>query len=213
MTALPLLAPATFDGVTFAARPDLLLAPVRRVGEALGLSVAYEAGRVVVAGRTLDEEGRLVPLRALTGWGVVVSWDGAAGRARLDRAGRSLFVRRGRKRATIDKSRQELSAYQGDLLVLQSRVSTGRAGKRTPNGTFRTGPYKARMHYSSLYNGAAMPYSVQIVGDIFVHGYANVPGHPASHGCIRLPTDGTARFFYEWIERDTPVHIEGRWRE
>ena len=101
---------------------------------------------------------------------------------------------------------------QGNLVVMRTKVSTGREGKRTPNGEFEAGPYKARMHRSSLYNDAPMPYSVQIVGNIFVHGFSSVPDYPASHGCIRLPTDGAARFFYEWVQRGTPVHIEGRWR-
>jgi lipoprotein-anchoring transpeptidase ErfK/SrfK len=36
-----------------------------------------------------------------------------------------------------------------------------------------------------------------------------VPDYPASHGCIRLPLDGgnPARFFYEWIDRGTPVKV------
>jgi lipoprotein-anchoring transpeptidase ErfK/SrfK len=37
-----------------------------------------------------------------------------------------------------------------------------------------------------------------------------VPKYPASHGCIRLPyltDENPARFFYEWIDKGTPITI------
>lgn len=118
----------------------------------------------------------------------------------------------GSKRVEIDKSQQMLRAYQGDQLVIESRVSTGRDGKRTPNGSYHAG-YKERMHYSSLYDDAPMPYSVQVSGNYFIHGFSSVPSRPASHGCIRLPLTGgnPARRFYEWVELGTPIAITGRW--
>ena len=45
----------------------------------------------------------------------------------------------GKKRVVIDKARQVLLAYEGERLVFQSRVSTGRAGRRTPSGDFTAG--------------------------------------------------------------------------
>jgi murein L,D-transpeptidase YcbB/YkuD len=38
------------------------------------------------------------------------------------------------KRVVIDKTQQMLRAYEGDRLVLESRVSTGRRGRRTLDG-------------------------------------------------------------------------------
>jgi lipoprotein-anchoring transpeptidase ErfK/SrfK len=92
--------------------------------------------------------------------------------------------------------------------VLQSRISSGRRDS-TPAGEFKAGPYKARMHYSTRYHNAPMPWSVQIRGHVFIHGFTSVPDYPASHGCIRLPLDGgnPARFFYEWIDHGTPVKV------
>ncbi|RYG47298.1 hypothetical protein EON79_07715 [bacterium] len=211
--------PATLDGVTFASHPGKILAPVRTIFEALGLSVEFSDGTVRVSGQALDKNGptlpdgtRLVPLQELRSWNVEVTWQPEDERAVLSYKGKAIYVRPGPKRVVIDKSRQELRAMQGSLLVMKTNVSTGRRGKATPNGSFQAGPYKARMHRSSLYDDAPMPYSVQIVGDIFVHGYSSVPGYPASHGCIRMPIDGTARFFFEWVDVGTPVEITGRWR-
>jgi lipoprotein-anchoring transpeptidase ErfK/SrfK len=116
------------------------------------------------------------------------------------------------KRVEIDKTRQMLSAYEGDRLVFQSRISTGKWDRSTPNGEFQAGE-KERMHYSRLFHNAPMPYSVEVTGNIFIHGFTSVPRRPASHGCIRLPLDGgnPAKRFYEWVERGTPIEITGHW--
>ena len=122
---------------------------------------------------------------------------------------RSFKIIRASKRAMINLAEQRLQAWEGSRLVLDSRISSGK-GRSTPQGDFKAGPYKARRHYSSRYNNAYMPFSVQVTGNIFIHGFRSVPKYPASHGCIRLPylTDGNpARFFYEWIDRGTPISI------
>lgn len=116
------------------------------------------------------------------------------------------------KRVEIDKTTQMLRAYEAGKLVFESRVSTGKRGKRTPSGNFTAG-VKLRMHYSRLYDNAPMPFSVQVKGNYFIHGYKHVPERPASHGCIRLPLDGDnpARWFFEWVEPGTPISITGEW--
>ena len=114
---------------------------------------------------------------------------------------------RGPKRVVVDKSRQVLRAYEGDRVVLQTRISSGRRGRETPNGRFHA-QSKALMHYSRLYDNAPMPYSVQFAGNYFIHGFSSVPNYPASHGCIRVPLD-SAREFYNWVDYGTPVNIVG----
>jgi len=117
------------------------------------------------------------------------------------------------KLVEIDKTQQHLRASDGGKLVLQSRISTGKWDGSTPNGRFRVGR-KFLMHYSRLYDNAPMPYSVHIVGNVFIHGFSYVPPWPASHGCIRLPLagDNPARRFYHRVEPGTPVNIIGRWQ-
>jgi hypothetical protein len=113
------------------------------------------------------------------------------------------------KWAEVDKTDQVLRAYQGNTMVFESPVSTGREGHRTPNGIFLAGA-KFRMHHSRRYHHAPMPYSVQIAGNDFIHGFRAVPARPASHGCIRLPLEQAQRF-YTWVEPGTPIVVWGRW--
>src|SRR5437762_4343234 len=117
------------------------------------------------------------------------------------------------KRVEVDLANQRLRAYQGARLVLDSSISTGREGKKTPAGGFKAGPVKSRMHRSRLYHNAPMPWSVQVHENIFIHGFRKVPRRPASHGCIRLPLTGPnpAKWFYNWIDLGTPISIKGHW--
>lgn len=116
------------------------------------------------------------------------------------------------KHIDIDKSKQELRAYEGSHLVLVTHISTGKYDGSTPNGLFEAGD-KYVMHYSRLFHHAPMPYSVQVSGNVFIHGFTEVPGYPASHGCIRVPVDheNPARILFNWVERGTPIKIFGHW--
>lgn len=115
------------------------------------------------------------------------------------------------KHVVIDQTEQVLRAYEGDRMVFESRVSTGRRNW-TPNGNYQVRG-KERMRYSIKYHNAPMPYSLHLEGNYFIHGYTHVPDHPASYGCIRLPlvNGNPAKTFYEWAEIGTPVIIRGQW--
>ena len=66
-------------------------------------------------------------------------------------------------------------------------VSTGRPGWRTPTGTFRPQSMHVR-HFSTLFNGAPMPYSIFFHGHFAIHGAHEIKNlaRRASHGCVRL---------------------------
>jgi len=118
------------------------------------------------------------------------------------------------KHVEIDKTTQTLTAYEGDQVVLVSRVSTGRSGRSTPTGLFHAGA-KYLMHYSSRYHHAPMPSACRCPTIVSFHGYRDVPLWPASHGCIRMPLseENPARSFYEWAETGMPIRISGEWIE
>ncbi len=112
------------------------------------------------------------------------------------------------KRVEIDLSKQRLYAYNGNRLYMKTKISSGRTGN-TPTGRFRAGPYKSETHFSSLYHNAPMPWSVQITGNIFIHGFSVVPNYPASKGCVRVPISGInpARKLYRWLDVGTPIRV------
>ncbi len=75
-------------------------------------------------------------------------------------------------------------------------VSTARRGKVTPTGTYRPQTL-VRMHYSSLYNNAPMPWSIFFHGNDAIHGTTDVGrlGRPASAGCVRLHPENAKELF------------------
>ena len=86
----------------------------------------------------------------------------------------------------VSLPRQRVSIYKGGQLVTSSRISSGKAGHRTPAGIFSI-IQKHRRHYSNLYNSAPMPYMQRITWSGIALHAGNVNRPFASHGCIRLP--------------------------
>lgn len=86
----------------------------------------------------------------------------------------------------VSLATQRAVIYRNGVPIGITTVSTGRPGYRTPTGVF-TVLERDVEHYSSLYNNAPMPYMQRLTwGGVALHG-GNLPGYPASHGCIRLP--------------------------
>ncbi|WP_308283645.1 L,D-transpeptidase [Pseudonocardia oceani] len=80
-------------------------------------------------------------------------------------------------------------------------ITSGRAGFRTPPGSF-TVTFHSRDHISSIYD-APMPYSVFFNGGIAFHQGSL---SQQSHGCIHLSRTA-AREFFESLERGDVVQV------
>lgn len=81
---------------------------------------------------------------------------------------------------------QIVTVYRNGVRIAVSTCSTGRPGHATPTGTFVI-LQKDVNHHSSLYDDAPMPYMERVTwGGVALHA-GNLPGYPASHGCVRLP--------------------------
>ena len=84
--------------------------------------------------------------------------------------------------------------YRNGVRIGVTTVSSGKPGKKTPTGIF-TILQKNKDHKSNLYNNAPMPYMQRLTWDgIALHG-GNLPGYPASHGCIRMPLEFSKLLF------------------
>jgi hypothetical protein len=76
--------------------------------------------------------------------------------------------------------------YRNGVRIGVTTISSGKPGHRTPMGTFSI-LEKERFHRSTKYSNAPMPYMQRLTWyGIALHG-GHLPGHPASHGCVRLP--------------------------
>ena len=103
---------------------------------------------------------------------------------------------------------QRAYVYRGGTLIGATTVSTGRRGHETPTGTFNI-LQKRREHYSNLYNNAPMPFMQRLTWDGIALHAGQIPGRPASHGCVRLPLD-FARHLFGVTELGATVHILDR---
>jgi hypothetical protein len=89
--------------------------------------------------------------------------------------------------------------YRSGTLIGTTTVSTGRPGHETPTGVFSI-LERQKIHHSNLYespNGgdAPMPYMLRLTWDGVALHAGRVPGHPASHGCVRLPPEFAKKLF------------------
>src|SRR5216683_4974623 len=211
------------DGISFADDPHMLFVPVEEIASALGweMQLDQESGQISLNGHPLDAAqlrkltngSSLVQLDELQRAGATITWSDDGMQPLVARDHKKIAVQFANKHVEVDLANQRLRAYQGARLVLDSHISSGREGKKTPSGEFKAGPVKSPMHRSRLYHNAPMPWSVQVHENVFIHGFQKVPRHPASHGCIRLPLAGAnpAKWFYDWIDIGTPISIRGHW--
>jgi lipoprotein-anchoring transpeptidase ErfK/SrfK len=90
----------------------------------------------------------------------------------------------------IDISSQSMSLYAHNNQVGHFKVSTARAGYWTPRGKWRV-QRMARVHHAPL------PNAIFFVGGVAIHATKGVHklGTPASHGCVRLSPQDSARVY------------------
>ncbi|QQL44885.1 L,D-transpeptidase family protein [Sulfuriroseicoccus oceanibius] len=95
--------------------------------------------------------------------------------------------------------------YRNGLEIARSTVSTGRPGKETPTGVFTILQRKVE-HESNIYKGAQMPYMQRLTWSGIAMHAGNLPGYPASSGCIRLPLEFSEKI-YSIMENGSTVVI------
>jgi hypothetical protein len=133
---------------------------------------------------------------AIAALAVLAAPDHAAARGGSERAIASIETRTAGEPivAIVSLQRQRITIYDSSGWILRAPVSSGQRGRETPAGIFSVIQKEAE-HYSNLYDDAFMPHMQRLTwSGIALHGGV-VPGHPASHGCIRLPFDFAERLF------------------
>lgn len=128
----------------------------------------------------------------------------------------------------VDRAEQWLGAYQKGELIFSVPISSGikkcldektQEIKKclTPKGTFSTLAFH-HDHVSSIYkdaenNNIPMPFAIMFFIDkkgvaYWIHA-GDLPGRPASHGCVRLEANNAEKL-YEFMNLD-PNNSEIKW--
>jgi hypothetical protein len=94
----------------------------------------------------------------------------------------------------VNLTTQRLIVFRNGVPFAASTVSSGKTGHETPTGVF-TILQKAKEHYSKTYDNAPMPNMQRLTWRGVALHAGNLPGFPASHGCVRLPSKFSALLF------------------
>jgi lipoprotein-anchoring transpeptidase ErfK/SrfK len=133
----------------------------------------------------------------------------------------------------VSLTKQRAYLMVGEQVAADSPISSGKRGHGTPSGHFSV-LEKDPNHRSSIYGdyvdgrgrtvragvsaridsapsgthfvGAPMTWFMRLTGDGVGMHIGILPGYPASHGCVRMSSDG-AKFFYDHVKVGTPVAV------
>jgi hypothetical protein len=108
----------------------------------------------------------------------------------------------------IYRQRGVVLLIDGAKLVRAIHTSTGIGGDDpdlgTPPGTWKI--YRKELRSWSVPYKTWLPYAAYWNAGWALHGYADVPARPASHGCARLPLV-EAKVVYDFVSIGTPVRV------
>jgi hypothetical protein len=94
----------------------------------------------------------------------------------------------------ISLSKQQVTIYDQGAPIATSPISSGTPSHPTPTGVFSV-IQKQWWHRSNLYSDAPMPFMQRLTWSGVALHAGNLPGYPASHGCIRLPDEFAVRLW------------------
>lgn len=115
----------------------------------------------------------------------------------------------GRRWIEVNLSNQTLTAWQGDVAVLHTYISSGLAATPTVTGRFRVDRKYSSQHMSGPgYSLPGVPWVMYFYSGYAIHGayWHNNFGAPMSHGCVNM-TPGEAQILYNWAPMGTEVYV------
>jgi len=115
------------------------------------------------------------------------------------------------RKIIIDIGRQRAFLIIHDLVAIDAAVSTARRGKHTPRGTYAITEKIKSGKVSNLYH-VYMPNWMRLGTSAVGMHTGDLPGYPASAGCIRLP-QSVAPILYEHANRGVKVEVVDSWDE
>jgi lipoprotein-anchoring transpeptidase ErfK/SrfK len=115
------------------------------------------------------------------------------------------------RKIVVDIGRQRAFLVIHGLVAIDTAVSSARSGKRTPRGTFKITEKVKSGKVSTIYH-VYMPYWMRIGQTTEGLHVGDLPGYPASAGCIRLP-QSVAPILFEHTSVGVPVEVVDSWDE
>lgn len=109
----------------------------------------------------------------------------------------------------VDVSKQRAYLMANGRVIMDTPVSTARQGKHTPRGEFQITQRVASGKTSTIY-GCDLPYWMRLDQSAIGLHVGDLPGYPASAGCIRLPSN-VAPVLFRMTERGTTVKVVDSW--
>ena len=94
----------------------------------------------------------------------------------------------------VSLKNQTVTLWDGLNKLATSPISSGTRSNPTPTGVYSL-LEKNRHHFSNLYGGAPMPFMQRVTNSGVALHAGDLPGYPASHGCIRLPYSFARKLF------------------
>ena len=107
----------------------------------------------------------------------------------------------------VDLDRQLATVYRNGVRIGVTTISSGKDGYETPRGVF-TILEKNIDHRSRTYDNAPMPFQQRLTWKGVALHAGNLPGFPASHGCVRLPLE-FSKLLFKTTEMGGTVVIAG----
>ena len=115
----------------------------------------------------------------------------------------------GKKWIEVNLTEQTLTAWQGDVAVMHTSISSGRANTPTVTGRFTIGnKYKAQRMSGPGYDLPNVPWVMYFYSAYAIHGayWHNNFGTPMSHGCVNMRSN-ESQMLYEWAPAGTEVYV------
>lgn len=115
----------------------------------------------------------------------------------------------GRRWIEVNLTAQTLTAWQGDVAVMHTYISSGRSSTPTVTGHFKIGQkYSSQRMVGPDYDLPGVPWVMYFYGGYAIHGayWHNNFGTPMSHGCVNM-TPGESQILYNWAPAGTEVYV------
>lgn len=112
-------------------------------------------------------------------------------------------------RIIVDVSRQRAFVLVNGQIAIDTAVSTARSGKYTPRGSYQITERVRSGKHSTIY-GCEMPYWMRLNDTAIGLHIGDLPGYPASAGCVRLPYS-VAPYIFDSARNGTQVKIVDSW--